>query len=617
MARVTQLGNRRRARLHTGRFDPAIAQRGGRFVTGVIGGGDHPSTTTHITPGQDPVTVTVTDPSPGSHPSIVRHDPTTGASTPSYVPQPHPGPAPFAPETSLVSLGASAARSVLSSLLGGSTPAAPTSPLAPAVPTPLIVPPALEKKTLGSPSLEELLEAGQEDTLDINRAGKLTTPRVRRANRSLAAARADLARTTGIQGITHGPEATAFAEELAKDTGLDPRFVGAWVQSEGGGFSAGGEAGKNNWLGVGYPGEPTAFGRSQYFAGSGRAAGRATADWIKGKIGHEGYGYGAAPGVQAILPRAAGKGPIAALNALEQSGWGTDTSAVAQNLGSISARSNPQAQRAFKVAARNARDVGLNPTPFNGDVERGGRLDSVFVRADAQGMVHWAESAVGTPEGSGKQQRWAANFGLGTSEPWCANFVGAGLQRRGVEPPANPNYSGSYLDPNWKGGTQIGTDLAKAKPGDLLVFGSNEHIGLYAGNGEVIAGNYGDEVARYPVSDDSRGVSGIVRPHYKGGKVAVHESTPLPGSTPGSTFGIDPSGVAPGGVGIGGAEATLASQQAQAAPLAELAPPLAAGPVLASAPQPGGEASQKDLLALLGESSGLRSRVPRRRSLLG
>lgn len=154
-----------------------------------------------------------------------------------------------------------------------------------------------------------------------------------------AATRPPKAKVPRIEGITHGDEAKEFAQYLAKYTGLDPQFVGAWVQSEGGGYAAGGEAGKNNWLGVGYPGEPTPFGRSSYFEGGPKKAAKATADWIKGTLkGVPGYEYAAADGIKAIIPRAAGKGPKAALEALEDSGWGTDVSAVAQNLGMIKAQ---------------------------------------------------------------------------------------------------------------------------------------------------------------------------------------------------------------------------------------------------------------------------------------
>lgn len=153
------------------------------------------------------------------------------------------------------------------------------------------------------------------------------------------------AKVPRIEGITHGGEAKEFAQYLSKYTGLDPQFVGAWVQSEGGGYAAGGEAGKNNWLGVGYPGEPTPFGRSSYFSGSPKKAAKATADWIKGTLeGVPGYEYSAAQGIREIISKAAGKGPEAALQALSESGWGTDTSAVATNLGMIQAQGKTMAR---------------------------------------------------------------------------------------------------------------------------------------------------------------------------------------------------------------------------------------------------------------------------------
>lgn len=202
---------------------------------------------------------------------------------------------------------------------------------------------------------------------------------------------------------------------------------------------------------------------------------------------------------------------------------------------------NPSATEALETAKRIAVQHGINPTPWNGDVE-GGDSEYAYIRADAKGAVNWAHSTVGTQEGSPRQVKWADLEKLGPSEPWCADWVSVNLARRGVELPENPNYSGDYSDPSWKGGTQLGTNIAKAKPGDLIVYGADEHIAMYVGNGKVIAGNYGDEVAEYGATEDSRGISAIVRPHYKGGRVKVKAGTPLPGSSTESTFGGEGSG---------------------------------------------------------------------------
>lgn len=202
---------------------------------------------------------------------------------------------------------------------------------------------------------------------------------------------------------------------------------------------------------------------------------------------------------------------------------------------------NPSATEALETAKRIAVQHGINPTPWNGDVE-GGDSEYTYVRADAKGAVNWAKSTVGTQEGSPRQVKWAELEKLGPSEPWCSDWVSVNLARRGVELPANPNGSWEYENPEWKGGTQLGTNIAKAKPGDLIVYGTGAHIAMYVGDGKVVAGNYGDEVAEYGATEDPRGISAIVRPNYKGGRVKVKAGTPLPGSSTESTFGGEASG---------------------------------------------------------------------------
>lgn len=461
----------------------------------------------------------------------------------------------------------------------------------------------LGAKTLGDVTAAQLAHAQQQGTLQIGPNGVLTTPAPRQARQQLIAARRRFAQTNGIQELSLGPDATAFADALAQETHFDPQGVGAWVLSEGGAYENGGSAGPQNWLGVGYPGHQTPFGTGPHFSGSPAEAGRATGQWIKGEIGAS-EGYPAAPGIQAMLPAAAHGSAQDLLGALQASGWGTDVSHVQANLASVQVSHDPQAAQALAVAKQRARAVGINPTPFNGDVEGGGGDKLVWIRAGADGMVDWATSAIGTQEGTPKQQRWAANQGLGSSQPWCANFISNGLKRRGIEPPPNPNFVPSY-ETEWKGGTNIGTDLSKAKPGDLIAF-SGQHIGLYVGNGEMISGNFGDEVSRDPISADSSAVSMILRPHYKGGRIQVKVGQAVPGSTSESTFG----GSGEGGSVAGAAPAAAPASTGRAAPaeLVALQSPLAAGPVLPDAylgtPDEHAESAAQTLQQLLGEPAG-------------
>ncbi|WP_441246508.1 NlpC/P60 family protein [Kitasatospora sp. McL0602] len=60
-------------------------------------------------------------------------------------------------------------------------------------------------------------------------------------------------------------------------------------------------------------------------------------------------------------------------------------------------------------------------------------------------------------------------------------------------------------------GTNLGTDLANAKAGDLIVFGADaHHIGMYVGGGQVVHAPHTGAVVRYE-SASTMGVSAIVR----------------------------------------------------------------------------------------------------------
>lgn len=135
-------------------------------------------------------------------------------------------------------------------------------------------------------------------------------------------------------------------------------------------------------------------------------------------------------------------------------------------------------------------------------------------------LLNWASATVGTREGSGRQRRWAAAAGISATTAWCSAWISYGLQKMGIRPPINPAYSGSWLQ--WKNGETIwqgsrgGANLSAAHPGDLLIFdwgdgGITDHVALYTGNGQMIAGNNSDNsVGKSPVPTGS--IVGIVRP---------------------------------------------------------------------------------------------------------
>jgi hypothetical protein len=445
----------------------------------------------------------------------------------------------------------------------------------------------LGAKTLGDVTEAQLAAAAKAGTLHVNGHGVLTTPQTRQVLKQLVAAHRAYQATNGIQG-DFGPDQLRFIKEVAKGTGLSPLTIAVQAAAEeghgAGSPAAGYEAeGENNFLNLG-PG--------QHYATPQAGAAATVANFL-------GPTYSSVEATR-------GQGPAAQLAAIEGSPWDGDEH-YAGNLqkilhsGEITAAHNPQAAANLQTAQRIATQHGINPTPWNGDVA-GGDREYVYVRADAKGAVDWARSALGTQEGSPKQRHWAELEGLGPSEPWCSDFVSVNLARRGVELPSNPNYSGAYEDPDWKGGTQLGTDISKAKPGDLVVYGGGAHIAMYVGEGKVVAGNWGDEVAEYGATEDSRGISAIVRPDYKGGKVKVKAGA-LPGSSSESTFGGggESTGVAP----ATGTEAVPVSTQAQQEGQAALAgfTPLASPDVEAEFGQEG--EAEKLFRLLTQASSGL------------
>lgn len=398
---------------------------------------------------------------------------------------------------------------------------APKSPK-PTQPNPLAKPETFQgAKTAGTPTRTELKSAAKAGTLRVNKKGFATTPKLRQAAKKLKRAKRAVAKTTGLTGpLTPGQK--TFARQVAKRTGLSPRVVAAQALAEESGEAAQQREaeGNHNWLNIGYfdsgPGELT---QGSEWADP-RSAAKATAEFFKGKR------YGASPAIQAIVPSAKGKSDAEQIAAIGNSDWATSgvyRESIEGTHELIGQKRNPKAVRNLKAAQKTAKKAGLKPTKSAGDLSRGkGR--TVYVRADAKGMVKWAESALGTSEGTTKQLRWAAKTGLGGTEPWCANFVSNGLLRRGITSlPSNPNYVPSYEE--WGAKYAVKGGLAKAKPGDLLTF-SGSHIGIYVGSEEMVSGNSSDAVSRTSAGSPSM----VIRPPYKGGKIAIQESAALPGS---------------------------------------------------------------------------------------
>lgn len=512
-----------------------------------------------------------------------------------------PLPAPFAPPTSLVSTN----RPSFLSMLTGLKPDLPqTEDPAKAIISSqgksLDVEDPLGKKTLGDVTAEELLAAGRAGTLKIGAGGQLSTPEVRSAigglkdaqQRFIATARPDFTGLLDPQQakvakiiLDEGVHSGATPKELlaAAETGLvESNFRNLGY---GDADSEGWRQERTSIYGTGPTGPRDVrasagrfFDESISDTGGTRGAGQTAgelAQTIQGSAFPERYDQ--------VKPEAA-----AVLRAYQQG------------------KPEPQATQALKVAKQNVRAEGINPTPFNGDVDGGGP-NFVTVRADAKGMVQWLESAVGTQEGTPKQHHWADKFALGYTEPWCANFVSNGLTRRGITNlPSNPNYVPSY-EQEWGPKYGIGTDLSKAKPGDLLTF-SGTHIGVYVGSGEMTSGNSSDAVSR---TDIPSGLSMIIRPPYKGGKVKIEESAVVPGSTAASALGSTSTAGVAGAAPVGGGSAGPTSRPSIG--LTPITAPLAAGPVTPAEVSAGAdehvESAAENLIAMLGEG-GLGGRRP-------
>lgn len=461
---------------------------------------------------------------------------------------------------------------------------------------------AIEQKTVGNEDLAQILAAGKAGGLRVNKAGDFTTPAVRQALHGVGQATNYLQKSArpDLSGLS--PQERAVVPYVTRAHHEYPDVPSSVLMSDIRQESTFNPLAKS---------PADAQGLSQFIPSTAASYGvqygaspQAQQSQVSGQA-HYLHDLGFAKDPQAALSSYSGGYSASAYNNPVLQG-AHDYTALDKP-----SQPTPQAIHQYQAAAADAKHLGLHPTsaaaaakPWGGDLSPSLHPETVFVRADGRGMVHWAESALGTKEGSPRQLNINAKSGISPSEPWCAAFIAAGLRRRGVAPPSNPAYSGNYLPQNWPGAKSVGTDLAKAKPGDLVIFGANEHIGLYAGSGQIIAGNWGNEVAKYAAVSDSRGISAIVRPPYKGGKVAVHSAAALPGGSPSSTFG----GVATSVAAAGGTapEAAAALQASHAHPVVSLvpleAPGFSAGPTL---PVSAGETPAQQELAELLASKGL------------
>lgn len=133
----------------------------------------------------------------------------------------------------------------------------------------------------------------------------------------MAAGTGTQAAPTPVQakGQVLSADQVTFATTLAKQTGLDPNVIAAWVLQEGGSVTGG----KFNFLNIGNT-DSGARNHAAVWNTNPTSAAIVTAQWLKGTstAGYE----PASAGIRGILA-AAGKAPEAQIKAIQGSGWAT------------------------------------------------------------------------------------------------------------------------------------------------------------------------------------------------------------------------------------------------------------------------------------------------------
>ncbi|MET8626907.1 NlpC/P60 family protein [Kitasatospora sp. NPDC004669] len=140
------------------------------------------------------------------------------------------------------------------------------------------------------------------------------------------------------------------------------------------------------------------------------------------------------------------------------------------------AKADAAAKAAQQQAAsdRASRDSGRTDI---GSGSSAGSSSSPVVKPAAPGSSHGAAALAAAAGKVGSPYVWGAtgpgSFDCSGLMVWAFNQVGVSLPRTSQE------QAGA--------GTRIGSDISQAQPGDLLIFFSDaHHVGIYAGNGQVL-----------------------------------------------------------------------------------------------------------------------------------
>lgn len=114
------------------------------------------------------------------------------------------------------------------------------------------------------------------------------------------------------------PQQKQFVNAFAKQSGLDPFVVAAWLRNEEPAISNNSPRGAYNFLNIGIT-DSGSYATDFPAWTDPTAAGTASAQWMQGKISIPGFGMASA-GIRGIA-RAAGMTPTAQIAAIQNSGW--------------------------------------------------------------------------------------------------------------------------------------------------------------------------------------------------------------------------------------------------------------------------------------------------------
>ncbi|MFF4648952.1 NlpC/P60 family protein [Streptomyces sp. NPDC001380] len=143
---------------------------------------------------------------------------------------------------------------------------------------------------------------------------------------------------------------------------------------------------------------------------------------------------------------------------------------TAQERAALQAAETAAAQRASRAAQRTNLSTG------------GGSASTVGASSYAAAAIRAAETRLGSPYVYGSTG--PSTFDCSGLMLWAYNQAGVSLPR------TSQAQAGA--------GTYVGTSIADAKPGDLIIYYSSmSHVGMYVGNGQIIHAPHTGAVVRY------------------------------------------------------------------------------------------------------------------------